>query len=278
MDLREELSRAHRGQQGLPVFPEQGCKFIRPETAEQSLLFGWRNPKAQRWKGEKGKKLQTSLKSPLARERESNQEVGDPNLPEGTHGKWRERHICSGLSNAPEGQEMRRAVHYPGVSPKIRVILMSSNQSPDGRTDGKEVGRRGSWLLTLLPARGFLTPLYVTATRGVVTSPDAQDPLRETRMHLVWRQAEWNTVFFFLKKALQMIPMCVNVEKHRSICESKDLKLRSIVISQILFCFVLFFFLAFFVGGNGFQTGVFKLIPLKISIRKRRCFIWKSNF
>jgi len=197
MDLREELSRAHRGQQGLPVFPEQACKFIRPEAAEQSLLFGWRNPKAQRWKGEKGKKLQTSLKSPLAQETESNQEVGDPNLPEGTHGKWCGRDICSGLSNAPEGQEMRHAVHYPDVNPKIRVILMSSNQSPDGRMDGKEVGGRGSWLLTLPPAQGSLTPLYVIATRGVVTSPDAQDPSRETRMHLVWRQAEWNTVFVF---------------------------------------------------------------------------------
>ena len=48
MDLREELSRAHRGQQGLPVFPGQGYKFTRPEAAEQSLLFGWRNPKAPR--------------------------------------------------------------------------------------------------------------------------------------------------------------------------------------------------------------------------------------
>ena len=47
-DLRDELSRAHRDQQVLPVFPGQGCKFTRPKAAEQSLLFGWRNPKAQR--------------------------------------------------------------------------------------------------------------------------------------------------------------------------------------------------------------------------------------
>ena len=93
------------------------------------------------------------------------------------------------------------------------------------------------------------------------------------RLGCIWSGGRLNeTLFFFFFKALQMIPMCVNVEKHRSNCESKDLKLRSIVILQILFCFV-FFFLAFFVGGNGFQTGVFKLIPLKISIRKLRCFI-----
>ena len=85
---------------------------------------------------------------------------------------------------------MRCAVHYPDVNPKIRVLLMSSNQSPDGQAEGKEVGRRGSWLLTLPPAQGSLTPLYVTTTKGAVTSPDAQDPPRETQMHLVWRQAE----------------------------------------------------------------------------------------
>ena len=85
---------------------------------------------------------------------------------------------------------MRHAVHYPDVNSKIGVILMSSSQSPDGRTDGKEVGSRGSWLLTLPPAWESLTLLYVTATRGVVTSPDAQDPPRETWMHLVSREAE----------------------------------------------------------------------------------------
>lgn len=129
-DLREGFPRAHRGQQGLPVLPEQGCKFIRPKAAEQSLLFGWRNPKAQRWK-EKREEAPDFPEEPTCSGRGKSIRVGDPNLPEGTHGKWRERGICLGLSNAPEGQEMRHAVHYPDVwTPKIRVILMSSSQSP----------------------------------------------------------------------------------------------------------------------------------------------------
>lgn len=84
-DLRDELSRAHREQQGLPVFPGQGCKLTR-QLNKASCLAG-ETPRLRDEKEKKGKKLQTSLKSPLAQEREISQEVGDPNLPEGTHGK-----------------------------------------------------------------------------------------------------------------------------------------------------------------------------------------------
>lgn len=48
MGAEQERSRAHKNQQGLPMFQGQGCEFTRPKAAGQSILSGWRNPKAKR--------------------------------------------------------------------------------------------------------------------------------------------------------------------------------------------------------------------------------------
>jgi len=45
-----------------------------------------------------------------------------------------------------KGQEAKNAGNNPDVNPKIRAILVSGNHNQDVLTDGKEAGRRGSWL------------------------------------------------------------------------------------------------------------------------------------